>query len=320
MQNEVTPLDRIAHIRQLTEQRTNDAQQAAQAQAHAKQLDDIRQTISALADYLVRWSHSTTRTEVVNPVRSVYTPDIEKVVAALTKLGGLVSANRLDLTPLQQELTGVKQALASLPAQMPKPAQQRDSIAVSNLAELDKRFTALEAAIKSLKLVAEAPNVTVDVPEPTVVVDPTDLSELRKPLQDVISAVKAIVIPETKPTDVTGLEKRLDDANTKLQKLIDKPIGGGGGGGGSLPYEGLDSTPSHATVDTDKFQLIAEGPKTTRLDVQGDIIYDAYAPVGTTDSGEGWTITKYDISDLTDASGKVATDVSWNDRATGSYA
>lgn len=33
----------------------------------------------------------------------------------------------------------------------------------------------------------------------------------------------------------------------------------------------------------------------------------------------GWVITKYDLSDSSNASGKVATDVSWTNRATGSY-
>lgn len=50
------------------------------------------------------------------------------------------------------------------------------------------------------------------------------------------------------------------------------------------------------------------------------IIYVATAPVGTLDASLGWTITKYDLSDSNDASGKVATDVSWLDRSTGSYA
>lgn len=49
-------------------------------------------------------------------------------------------------------------------------------------------------------------------------------------------------------------------------------------------------------------------------------IYTASAPVGTLDADLGWTITKYDLSDTNNASGKVATDVSWNNRATGSFA
>lgn len=62
------------------------------------------------------------------------------------------------------------------------------------------------------------------------------------------------------------------------------------------------------------------GNETQRYDVQGSTIYTGSAPVGTLDNATGWTITKYDLSDMTDASGKVATDVSWDNRTTGTYA
>lgn len=50
------------------------------------------------------------------------------------------------------------------------------------------------------------------------------------------------------------------------------------------------------------------------------VIYVGTAPIGTADSETGWTITKYDLTSSNDASGKVATDVSWDDKSTGSYA
>lgn len=49
-------------------------------------------------------------------------------------------------------------------------------------------------------------------------------------------------------------------------------------------------------------------------------IYTATAPVGTAENVTGWTITKYDLTDTNNSSGKVATDVSWTNRATGTYA
>jgi len=49
-------------------------------------------------------------------------------------------------------------------------------------------------------------------------------------------------------------------------------------------------------------------------------IYTATAPIGTAENATGWTITKYDLTDSNNSSGKIATDVSWEDRATGSYA
>lgn len=49
-------------------------------------------------------------------------------------------------------------------------------------------------------------------------------------------------------------------------------------------------------------------------------IYTATAPIGTTDAQAAWTITKYDLADASDASGKVATNAVWDDRATETYA
>lgn len=51
----------------------------------------------------------------------------------------------------------------------------------------------------------------------------------------------------------------------------------------------------------------------------GTIIYTAVAAPGTTDDSLGWFITKYDLNDPQNASGKIATDVSWQDRKIGSY-
>lgn len=48
-------------------------------------------------------------------------------------------------------------------------------------------------------------------------------------------------------------------------------------------------------------------------------IYTATALVGTADASTGWTITKYDLTDTNDASGKIATDVSWTNRTSGTY-
>lgn len=64
----------------------------------------------------------------------------------------------------------------------------------------------------------------------------------------------------------------------------------------------------------------ANSTVTERYDIEGTTIYTATAPVGTSDSSTGWTITKYDLSNMTAASGKISTDVSWSDRVTGTYA
>lgn len=49
-------------------------------------------------------------------------------------------------------------------------------------------------------------------------------------------------------------------------------------------------------------------------------IYTGSADIGTADASTGWTIVLYDLASPSAASGKVATDVSWNNRATGTFA
>lgn len=239
-------------MRQATKEQQQQELEQAKFQQQTAQLADIKQTMVVVLQHLVAWSRSTSRTEVVNPVRSVYTPDVEKVVIALSQIAQLVRDNQLDLNPIQQQLDGVTQLLAALPKQFPEAPEQRESVSVSNLGDLDERFAELAKDIKGLKLVAEAPQVNVDVPEPRVIVQEADLSELRTPMLDVLKAVKSIQIPEPKPTDVTGIEERLDESNKKLDQLIEKPIGGGGGGGGGgLPYETSAGKPSHVQLTDD---------------------------------------------------------------------
>jgi len=76
------------------------------------------------------------------------------------------------------------------------------------------------------------------------------------------------------------------------------------------------------TYDASTDTLIPSGGSTVteRYDIDSPpVYYTATAPVGTSESSLGWTITKYDLTDTNNASGKVATDVSWQSRATGSF-
>lgn len=63
------------------------------------------------------------------------------------------------------------------------------------------------------------------------------------------------------------------------------------------------------------------GQQTERYDYSSTTtIYVGSADIGTSDSSTGWTIIKYDLASSSAASGKVATNVSWTNRASGSYA
>lgn len=78
-------------------------------------------------------------------------------------------------------------------------------------------------------------------------------------------------------------------------------------------------------ADPDTGRLLVKSlPDTTSLTERYDYdstttIYTATAPVGTAEASTGWTINKYDLTDPDNSSGKIATDVSWTNRASGTY-
>lgn len=176
----------------------------------------------------------TTKTEVINQLDSIATPDVDKVVKALELLDRTVVASRVDLSPLKEAVSELKK----LPKEYPKFPEQLSKIEVTNQVDNTKQFEKLEQAIKGLKL--EAPKVDVKVPETKVVTQNVDLKPLQTALLRIVNAIQAQTYPEIPKTDLTTLEKesketnkKLTEANKNLQKIIDKPMGGGGGGSSS---------------------------------------------------------------------------------------
>jgi hypothetical protein len=95
----------------------------------------------------------------------------------------------------------------------------------------------------------------------------------------------------------------------------------GGAGYKAVVAYGWDGTTTQPiTVGTSGAISTAPQALTKRFDYANSaLIYTATAPVGTADASTGWTITKFDLASSADASGKIATDVSWTNRASGSY-
>jgi hypothetical protein len=86
-----------------------------------------------------------------------------------------------------------------------------------------------------------------------------------------------------------------------------------------LAVEQLVHNPVTGTLDR-MTQPGGAATLTKRFDYSSStIIYTATAPVGTAESSTGWTITKFDLTDTANASGKIATDVSWLNKSAGSY-
>lgn len=110
-------------------------------------------------------------------------------------------------------------------------------------------------------------------------------------------------------TKTLGTQLTTDDAGQITNSIIHGRSSAGGG-----TYVDVKVTPSGALVTETTTATLTE-----RYDIQGTTMYVGEASVGTAQSATGWTITKYDLSDLTDASGKVAENAVWDDRTTETY-
>jgi len=240
-------IDKRKDLRQhYTDQAT---QQAMDSQHVAKmaQLGALESTIIDAFNHLIRYMDGTTsKTEVVNQLQSISTPDVDKVVMALSKLDGDVLASKIDLKPVVDALNVVKRELSLIPKSHPKQIEQKDSIKVSNLSDVKLDTTDLIKAVQALDL-------KVDVKAPIINTEKTDLKPLRDVMLDLLKAVnkqEPVVIPKFPDlpiTDLSKVEKKLDQSNKHLKEIAEKKFGGGGGGGGNgTPY--IDATGNAVNV------------------------------------------------------------------------
>lgn len=304
--------DPILRIKQQREEQTRFELEQARHDQEVASLNSIDTTIVEVMNSLVKFlDGKVTRTEVLNQIESVATPDVAKVVEAIAELGIITESNRIDLEPLKTALLGLGEKLDQLPKSFPEIP---NSVEINNLSDIEFPeqkeidFSDVIKAINNIKMVAEAPEVTVN----------NDLKPIEKGLTNVVKSIDSIKFPEIPKTDLTKVEKKLDTSNKILKDLLEKPTSSGGGS--SWPAINSEGIAQPLKVDGSGAVQVSNSGSTERYDYDDPtIIYTATAPVGTADNATGWTIIKYDLTDTNDASGKVATDVSWLDRATGSY-
>lgn len=187
----------------------------------------VVQAFSMLIDYLDK---KTTKTEVVNQLTEIGTPDALKVVESVNSLHDTLKTHEnTDLT----EVTSILKDVLAEAKQLPKEKvditipEQKDYVA--QFKELTKAINSVEKVVKGQKLVAEAP--IVNVPETQVNVEAPDLKPLETSIssgsKDVVKAVKGIKIPEL---NTDPIEKLLKKTNKLLEDLPDYMPSGGGGG------------------------------------------------------------------------------------------
>ena len=261
---------------------------------HKQQMDKLssleNSVVSTMRQLVKFIDGKVTKTEVVNQLKSVSTPDIDKVVDALNKLDSNTTKNKLDLSPLQECLEAIEEKLDKLPTEYPEMPEGVEEVTVKNQIDLKP----LEKAIKALEL--KSPDV--NVASPTVKVDAPDLKPLQDSLLDIVKSVKAQKYPET---DLSKVEKKLDEANKHLKKIVDKPVGGGGGGGNGTPY--VDPTGQLVNVELEADGsvpvTVVSGSSSTRWalyadarqDLSGDPMY-----FGKENATGNWVIKQFGIT------------------------
>lgn len=312
-------MDKRASLRRFYTDQDNQKKSDSQHELQLKKLDAVSTDIVSAIGVLIRFlDGKTSKTEVVNQLKSISTPDVDKVVTAVSKLDKDILANKLDLQPLVKELQQIKREMSLVPKTLPK-LEQKDSFKVSNLDEVSLDTKDLEKAIKNLKL-----DPKIEVKPADVHTAPVDLKPLKDGLLDVLKAIKAQKYPEfptIEPTDLTKLEKESKKHTKLLTEIKDKPVGAGGGGGNGTPYvdengnltyvETVNGTIPVATV-TLTYKTLLDDYTTT------NVTYVGKAAIGSATSAAVWQIQKIDESSglVITWGGTGAFDQVWDNRAT----
>lgn len=280
----------------------------------------ILEAFKSFADFL---DSRVSKTQVVNQLKNIGTPDAMKVVLAIQNLEDVTKENKPDYTEIVAALKSMSEQLGTLPREVPT-FEQKDSVSVSNLDSLEKGNKALLDAVKALELTVEAP--VVNIPETQVKVDAPDLKPLKKSLEDVIKAVKAIKYPKIPETNLTKLEKESKAHSKLLKGILDKPVssGGGGGGGRVSPYENSSGVPLFVTLNPDGSVPTSSPTLTPRFDTSvANIVYSGKAAIGSAEGDPVWQIKKFDYSSGSNMSGKYANGGAftavWTDHLTETY-
>ncbi len=145
--------------------------------------DSVILGIQALVDYLERKGDGVT---VKNQLKSISTPDVEKVVEAVKVLDTTVKGRKdVDLSPVVDSLKKMEVQLSTLPRVFPEEKEQREDVKVTNLSEIDTR--SIVEAINELDLKVDAPIIKTEK---------TDILPLQKALRDILEAITTQEPPE----------------------------------------------------------------------------------------------------------------------------
>lgn len=214
---------------------------------------------------------------------SISTPDVAKVVTAVSELKKAVSQKETDFTAVIKSLDALSKSVASLP----KPV---DTVTVKNQPDYKSEFETLNKTIQTIDV-----KPVVNLPQPKVTVT-SDFKEITKQLTDVIKAVNSIKFPEIPKNDfseVTKAVKGVKDSINGLRFPVPNFI---------LPFKDingksvqvqLDASGNLKTVSSggaEIYKKLIDGTTTT------SVTYIGEAALGTALSASSWRIKKINES------------------------
>jgi len=292
-------MDKRANLRKHFQTEAITASTDKQYQQRTAQLNALENTVVQAFNALIQFMDGkTTKTEVVNQLKSISTPDVDKLVPLLSKLDTTVQSNKVDLKPLVAQLTAINRQVSLIPKSHPEKPEPTEKVKVTNLDEIILDTSAVEKAIKALKL---------DVKAPIINTEKTDISPLKDVMLDLLKVIKdqkpveIPKFPEIPKTDLTKVETKLETSNKLLKEITEKKFGGGGGGGNGTPY--IDSTgkPMNVILTADGKIPVEAGATSTyesRNDTTTDtnLVYLGKALPGSDVTDAAWQIKRYDKS------------------------
>ena len=144
--------------------------------------------------------NKTTKTEVINQLRQIGTPDVKHVVGAVEELHKTLKTHEnTDLSEVTKVLESLLTETKQIPKELPDAPEQKFIDYTKQYSKLESAIKAVEKTVKAQKLVAEAP--IVKIPSPIVHVEKPDLSGIEDGIERVVKAYK---MPDTVKTEQTN--------------------------------------------------------------------------------------------------------------------
>lgn len=207
-------------------------QQRIHAQAIEATVQSSRRITKAISSEAETSRKATYTVKVANPDLAK-SDDIAKVVQGISALHTATNAknDRLDrvadnlATTLLDTISVIRTIDGDLTAQHSNAFSGMAEKLTAVAQELKEARTSsdneirdgLQAIVKAVEKLDVQP--VVNVPAPTVKVAPTDLQPVRQDLRSLETAVRSIVIPEPVHTDLTEMEKLLEESNKILERI-----------------------------------------------------------------------------------------------------